>query len=76
MYLSPEKRLVKPVDQSLLPHRLIDGKFVLQPLTKGDVLPVKPLGFERSFNRACDNFLQLFNRHVGRKELIKVSVNL
>ena len=35
MYLSPEGHLVKPVIQSLLPHRLVNGKLVHQPLTKG-----------------------------------------
>ena len=76
MYLSPEGRFVKPVVQSLLPHRLVDEELVIQPFTKGGVPPVKPLGFKRSFDWACDNFLQLFNCHVGRGELIKVSINL
>ena len=76
LYLSPEGRLEKPIVQSLLPHRLVDKKIVIQPFTKGGVPIVKPLGFEGSFDWACDNFLQLFNCHAGRGELIKVSINL
>ena len=53
MYLSLEGRFVNPVVQSLLPHRLVDGKLVLQPLKKGGVSPMKPFGFEGSFDRAC-----------------------
>ena len=77
MYLSPEGRLVKPVVQSLLPHKLVDGELVLQPLTKGGVPPMKPLGFERSFDRAGYNFLQLLNCHVGQSVNVqKIEMNL
>ena len=76
MYLSPEGRLVKLVIQSLLPHRFVDGELVIQHFMKGGVPPVKPLSFEGSFDRACDDFLQLFNCHVSRGKLITVSINL
>jgi hypothetical protein len=65
MYLSLEGRLVKPIVQSFLPHKLVNGELVFQPLMKGDVPPMKPLGFEGSFDRGCDNFLQFFYCHVG-----------
>ena len=76
MYLSPERHLVKLVVQSFLLYKLVDGELVIQPFTNGGVPPVKPLGFEENFDWACDNFLQLFNCHIGRREFIKVSINL